>query len=170
MRLYAGKVPTIAQESASTLLRAGDIESESPKEVEADIAAVLQQYLQTEREVNERTKDLLQATNRPMSEYGRVRVQVADSKGIKVGDEMLDYLLDQVVAMFHHSANVDEIYAADVDLRRKMAQVFKRHLSADSDLDAEVRAQMKHVVEGSRTWDVEYARILEQVKRKRGLS
>jgi uncharacterized protein len=169
MRLFSGKIATIAHEAVAMLLKDGDIEAASAKEVDADVAAVLTQYLAQEREVNERTKDLLEATNRPMSEYGRVRVQVAESKGIKVGDEMLDYLLDQVVSIFHHSENVDEIFSADVELRRKMAQVFKRHMALDSDLDAEVRAQLKHITEGSRTWEVDYARALEQVKRKRGL-
>jgi hypothetical protein len=73
------------------------------------------------------------------------------------------------VQIFHHSANVEEIFAEDVELRRKMAQVFKKHLAQDTELDAEVRAQLRHLQEGSRPWDVEYARVLEQVKRKKGL-
>ncbi|MGH7280304.1 MAG: DUF507 family protein [Polyangiaceae bacterium] len=54
-------------------------------------------------------------------------------------------------------------------MRRKMAQIFKKHLAADEGLDAEVRAQLRHMTEGSRTWDIEYARVMEQVKRKKGL-
>jgi uncharacterized protein len=169
MRLFAGKIPTLAHEVVTSLVKGGDIEAERPKEVESDVAAVLNQYLAADREVSERTKDLLEATHRPMSDYGRVRVQLAESKGIKVGDEMLDYLLDQVVSIFHHSSHVDEIFAADVEMRRKMAQIFKRHLDIDSALDAEVRGQLRNVAEGSRTWEVDYARVLEQVKRKRGL-
>jgi hypothetical protein len=169
MRLYSSKIPTIAAEIVRTLVAANDIEADSPKEVEADVAAVMNSYLATEREVSDRTKELLERTGRAMSDYGRVKAQIAESKGIKVGDEMLDYLLDQIVEMFGHSANVDEIYAADVELRRKMAPIFKKHLQVDEALDAEVRAQLKHVSEGSRTWDVEYARVLEQVKNKRGL-
>ena len=169
MRLYSSKVPTIAAEIVRTLVAANDIEAGSPKEVEADIAAVMNSYLATEREVSERTKELLERTGRAMSEYGRVKAQIAESKGIKVGDDMLDYLLDQIVEMFGHSGNVDEIYAADVELRRKMAPIFKKHLQVDEAVDAEVRAQLKHVSEGSRTWDVEYARVLEQIKHKRGL-
>lgn len=169
MRLYSSKVPIIAQEITRTLLAAKDIESESPKEVEADVAAVLNSYLMTEKEVNDRTKELLERTGRPMSEFGRVKAQIAESKGIKAGDETLDYLLDQINEMFQHSTNVDEIYAADVELRRKMAPIFKKHMLMDEALDAEVRAQLKHVTEGSRTWDIEYARVLEQIKQKRGI-
>jgi hypothetical protein len=169
MRLYSGKVPAIAAEAVRALLTSKDIEAESPKEVEADMAAVLNQYLADEREVNERAKDVLERTGKSQSEYQRVRSLVADEKGIKVGDEALDYLLDQAVEMLMHSHHVDEVYVEDVELRRKMAPVFKKHMAVDSALDAEVRAQLRHLREGTREWEVEYARVLEQVKRKKGL-
>ncbi|MBX3258529.1 MAG: DUF507 family protein [Labilithrix sp.] len=79
-------------------------------------------------------------------------------------------MLDQVVEMLLHSAHVDEVFAEDVELRRKMAPIFKRYMAADSELEAEVRAQLKHVKEGTSQWDIEYSRVLEAVKRKRGLS
>ena len=169
MRIYSSKVPTIAQEITRTLLAAKDIESESPKEVEADVAAVLNSYLATEKEVMELTKELLERTSRPQSEFSRVKAQIAESKGIKTGEDTLDYLLDQIVEIFNHSANVDEIYAQDHELRRKMAPIFKKHMLMDEALDQEVRLQLKHVTEGSRTWDIEYARVLEHVKQKRGI-
>jgi uncharacterized protein len=169
MRLYSGKVQSIATEVVGALLAAKDIEAEQPREVELDIAAVLNQYLATEREVNDRAKDVLERTGKAQSEYQRVRALVADEKGIKVGDETLDYLLDQVVEMLMHSNNVAEVYVEDVDLRRMMAPIFKKHMAIDAGVDAEVRAQLRHVKEGSRDWEVEYARVLEQVKRRKGL-
>jgi len=169
MRLFAGKVPAIASEVVRALVAAKDVEAERPKEVEADVAAVLNQYLADEREVNERAKDILERTGKPQTDYQRVRALVADEKGIKVGDEMLDYLLDQVVEMLMHSANVDEVFVEDVELRRRMAPAFKKHMAADDSLDAEVRAQLRHLREGTRDWEIEYARVLEQVKRRKGL-
>ncbi len=169
MRLYSGKIAPIASEVVRALLASKDIESENPKEVESDVASVLKQYLADEKEVNDRAKDVLERTGKPQSEYQRVRALVADEKGIKVGDETLDYLLDQVVEMLMHSNNVEEVYVEDVDLRRRMAPVFKKHMAVDTTLDAEVRAQLRHVREGTREWEVEYARVLEQVRRKKGL-
>jgi len=162
MRLYSGKVPAIATEVVRALLASNDIEAERPKEVEADVTAVLNQYLADEREVNERAKDVIERTGKPQSEYQRVRKLVAEEKGIQVGDEALDYLLDQVVEMLMHSGNVDEVYVADVALRRRMTPTFKKHMAVEDALDADVRAQMKHVREGTREWEVEYARVLEQ--------
>jgi hypothetical protein len=169
MRLYSGKVSTIAAEVVRALLASSDIEAERPKEVEADVAAVLGQYLSDEREVNDRAKDVLERTGKPQTDYQRVRALVADEKGIKVGDDTLDYLLDQVVEMLMHSNHVDEVYVEDVELRRKMAPVFKKHMAVDSALDAEVRGQLRNLREGTREWEVEYARVLEQTKRKKGL-
>jgi hypothetical protein len=169
MRLYSGKVSTIATEVVRALLTSKDIEAEHPKEVEADIAAVLNQYLVDEREVNDRAKDVLERTGKSQTEFQRVRALVAEEKGIKVGDDTLDHLLDQVVEMLMHSGNVDEVYVEDIELRRKMGTVFKKHMAVDAALDSDVRAQLKHVREGTREWEIEYARVLEQVKRRKGL-
>ncbi|MGH7434797.1 MAG: DUF507 family protein [Polyangiaceae bacterium] len=169
MRLYSGKVPNIATEVVRTLLASKDIEGEVPREIELDVASVLNQYLATEKEVNDRAKDILERTGKAQSEYQRVRALVADEKGIKVGDDALDYLLDQVVEMLMHSNNVDEVYVEDVVLRRKMAPIFKKHMAVDASLDTEVRAQLRHVKEGTREWEVEYARVLENVRRRKGL-
>ncbi len=169
MRLYSGKVQNIATDVVRALMADKSIEVESPREVEADVKAVLDQYLSTEREVNERAKDVLERTGRPQAEYQRVRKLAADEKGIKIGDETLDYLLDQVVEMFGYSHHVEEIWVEDVELRRKMAPVFKKYMSADDEVETEIRAQLRHVREGTSQWDVEYARVREAVMRKRGL-
>jgi uncharacterized protein len=170
MRLYSTKVSPIASEVVRVLTASGDIEAETPREVEADVTAVLSNYLAIEHEVNERTKDMLERTGRGQTDFGRVREQIAAQKGIKVGEDTLDFLLDQVVEIFHHSTNVDEIFCEDVELRRKMAPVFKKHMAMDEALDDEVRAHLKHLSEGTRTWDIEYARVLDQMKKKRGLA
>ena len=170
MRLYGAKVAPIAQEVVRALVSAKDIETESQREVVADIEAVLKSYLDTERIVDDKTRDLLQRTGRGTGEFSRVRQQIAETHNIKVGDEALDHLLDQVVQMLLHSNHVEEVFAEDVQLRRRMAPIFKKYMAADTELDAEVRAQLKHVREGTSQWDIEHARVLEAVKRKRGLS
>lgn len=172
MRLYSAKVPSIAQEVVRALLSSKDIDLEdagAQKEVIADVESVLRGYLETERIVDDKTRDLLARTGRGQNEFGKVREQIAEHQGIKVGDETLDYLLDQVVAMLMHSSHVEEVYAEDIMLRRRMTPIFKKHMQADSDVDTEVRAQLKHLKEGTAAWDIEYSRALEGVKRRRGL-
>jgi uncharacterized protein len=170
MRLYGSKVPSIAQEVVRALVSQKDIETDAPKEVQADIEAVLKSYLDAERAVDEKTRELLQRTGRGTGEFQKVRTQIAESSGIKVGDEALDYVLDQLVEMLMHSNHVEEVYAEDVALRRHMAPIFKKHMGVDAELETEVRAQLRHVKEGTSQYDIEHARVLEQVKRKRACS
>jgi len=169
MRLYSGKVGPIAAEIVRALLDAQDIEAARPTEVQADVESVLQQYIRTEKEASDKARDAVQARGLPATDVGRMRKLAAEQMGIKIGDESIDYLLDQILEILMHSANVDEIFAADVELRRKMAPVLKRHMAVDEDLEREVRGKLKHVEEGSRTWEIEYTRMMEDIRRRKGL-
>lgn len=169
MRLYTAQVPAMSAEIVRVLCDSNDIETEARPQVEDDVASVLRAYLQAEREILEKAKDLLQSRNLRHEDLGRMKSLVAEQKGVKIGDEMLDYLLDQIVEMLMHSANVDEVYAQDVELRRKMSPIIKRHLSVDEQIDQETRAHIKQFEEGTRAWEIEYKRVAEEVKRRKGL-
>jgi hypothetical protein len=169
MRLYSGKVATIAGDIVRGLTEGKDIETENPREVQADIEAVLNQYLRTDKEASDKAKDAMQSRGIPTSDFGRMKKLAAEQMGIKVGDETIDYLLDQILEILMHSANVDEIFSEDVEMRRKMAPVLKRHMAVDEELEREVRGKLKHMEEGTRTWEVEYARIMEDIRRRKGL-
>jgi hypothetical protein len=169
MRLYAGRVGPIAAEIVRVLLDAKDIEADKPSEVQRDIEAVLNQYVRTEKEAVEKARDAVQSRGLPNTDLARMKKLAAEQMGIKVGDESIDYLLDQILEILMHSANVDEIFAPDVELRRKMAPVLKHHMAVDEELEREVRGKLKHVEEGSRTWEVEYNRVMEDIRRRKGL-
>jgi hypothetical protein len=169
MRLFASKVPAIAGEIVKKAIADGDVETEHPAEVERDVEAVLNEYLRLEREVITKTKELMDGRKLPPSEFGRVKKSVAEQKGLKVGDEIVDYLLDQIVEGFLYSNNVDEVFASDLDLRRKMAPILKKHMLVEEELDREVRARLRHVEEGTPAWEIEYAKTLDVVRRSKGL-
>ena len=169
MRLYQGRIAPIAAAIAKELVSNGDIETDDPKEVEEDIKAVLKSYVDTERLVNEEARDLMQSRKLAQHELGRIKRLIADKKGISIGDETLDYLLDQVVAMLMYSKSVDEVFVEDVMLRRRMAPILKREMAVDEQLEQETRARLGHVQEGTRTWEVEYQRVMEDIRRRKGL-
>ncbi len=169
MRLFSSKVPVIASEIVRKLVADKDLEAESPPEVEKDVEAVLNEYLRLEREVSSKTKELMDGRKLPPTEFGRVKKSVAEQKGLKIGDEVIDYLLDQLVESFLYSNNVDEVYASDLDLRRKMAPILKRHMQVEDELDREVRSRLKHLEEGTPAWEIEYGKVLEVVKRSKGV-
>ncbi len=169
MRLHQGRFPAIAAAIVKKLVDDGDIETETPKEVEADVESVLKSYQEDDRRITEEAKDLMTARNMPQREFGRIKRLVADKKGVPIGDDALDHVLDQIVAMLMYSNNVEEIYVEDVELRRKMAPVFKQEIAVDEQLEQEARAQLRHVQEGTRTWEVEYRRVMEDIRRRKGL-
>jgi hypothetical protein len=169
MRLFSGKITPLSEEIVRALADNRDIECEDRKEVARDLESVFTQYLAIEREVLEKAKTTLESRGLPPSELGRIRRIVADQKGIKIGDDMLDYLLDQCIEMLMHSNNVDEVFGQDHDLRRSMRPVLKKYLAVDEELELEVRSKLKHVQEGTRTWEVEYKKIMSEIQRRKGL-
>ena len=169
MRLHSAKFPELARQIVDSLLAQGDVETEAPGEVRADVQAVLEQYIRDEQQVVERAKEVLLARSLPASELPRLKRLVSQERGIKLGDEAIDYVLDQLLEMLMHSQNVAEIYADDITLRRKMRDPLRKHAQIDDEVQAEVRSQLKHVKEGSALWEVEYQRMLEDIRRRKGL-
>jgi hypothetical protein len=169
MRLHRGKIPELARQIVDALVAPGEIETESSAEVQADVKAVLEQYIRDEQQVVDRTKEVLGARNLPATEFARVKRLVAQESALKIGDEAIDYLLEQLVEMLMHSQNVDEVFADDATLRRRMREPLRQHAQLDEEVQAEVRSHLKHVKEGSAVWEVEYQRMLEDIRRRKGL-
>jgi hypothetical protein len=159
----------MAAEMVDAIVKAKDIETDAPAEVKADIEAVLNQYIRDEASVTEKAKDLVAQRSLPQTEFSRIKKLVADERKIKLGDDGVDYLLDQLVEMLMHSANVEEVFAEDYELRRKMREPLRKQLAEEQSLVDEVRGQLKHVQEGTGLWEVEYRRMMEDVRRRKGL-
>jgi hypothetical protein len=170
MRLYRGKIETIAEDVIRTLKEQGSVELESEVEARQDIEAVLKEYLRLEREIVDDAKNRMEVRGLGYTQLGKVKGQVSKERGAPSQDEVLPYLLDQIMNILFHSNNVAEIFAEDVDLRKTITPILRKHMEVDSDLDREVRTKIKNLQEGTTDFDVEYARVMEQVKQKRGLS
>lgn len=169
MRLYSGKIPAIAAEIIKSLLDGNELSVINRAEAELDIQAVLKEYLRLEREVTEKAKDLLQKRNLPYEHFGKVKRQVATEKGFALGDEGLDWIITQATESFMQSPHVEEVFADDATLRKRMTDVLKKHMQIDDEIDAEVRRRIKNLEEGTATWEVEYQKALEQIKKNRRL-
>lgn len=170
MRLYRGKIETIAEDVIRTLKEQQSIELESELEARQDIEAVLKEYLRLEREITDDAKNRMEIRGLGYSQLGKVKSQVSKERGAPAQDEVLPYLLDQIMHLLFHSANIAEIFAEDVELRKTITPILRKHMEVDSDLDREVRSKIKNLTEGTTDFDVEYARVMEQIKQKRGLS
>jgi hypothetical protein len=170
MRLFSGKVSIIAEEMVQTFIKDSDIESDRPDEVRLDIEAVLKEYLRQERLVSDEAKTRLEQRNLPYAQLGKVKSMIARERQLAVGEDMLPYLVDQLLTMLFHSANVDEVFADDITLRKKMTTTLRRHMEVEGELDAEVRSKIKNLEEGTASFEIEYQRVMDEIKRKKRLT
>lgn len=169
MRLYSARIPTIAADIIKVLVREGDIEVNDHEEALEDVAAVLKEYQRKDREITERAKDLIEARGLSHGQFAKIKRQVADREDFGLGEEGISWICTQAVETFMQSKFIEEVFASDADLRRKMKLVLHKHLMLDEEMDVEVRQRIKNLQEGTANWDVEYSKVMGQIKRKRGL-
>ena len=171
MRLYSKVIPAIARDVIARLMQDGDIEVETMRvaDAEQDVAAIMRQYLSDEEAVNQATKEALERRGYDYSQFNRTKREMADVRGHKLGEEGVDYMINQVLEFLLISRNVEEVFAEDHTMRKKIHGVFKRYLEVEDDIDREVRARLRHLEEGTADWEIEYRRQVEQVKRLKGL-
>jgi uncharacterized protein len=170
MRLYRGKVETIAEEVVRTLRTQGSVELENENEARLDVEAVLKEYLRLDREIIDDAKNRMEERGLGYSQLNKMKSSVSKERGAPAQDEVLPYLLDQILNILLHSANVAEVFAEDVEIRKTLTPILRKHMEVDSDLDREVRSKIKNLQEGTSTFEVEYSRVMEQIKQKRGLT
>jgi hypothetical protein len=169
MKLYQGKIPAIADEIVRTLTAAGDIEVGDAKEATLDVESVLREYLRMDREITDKAKDVLERKNLPYEQFGKIKRSMAEEREFATGEESLNWISNQMLETFMHSQHVDEVFADDTVLRKKLRELLRKHMAVDAELDEEVRRRIKNLAEGTQTWDIEYAKVMEQMKRKHGL-
>lgn len=169
MKLYSGKIDSLAGEIISRLTNDGDIEVSERTEAELDVASVLKEYLRVDRELTERAKDIMEIRGLPYSHFGRIKRTLADEKEFGLGEEGITWILNQLLETFMQSKHVEEIFADDATLRRKLRDIVRKHMMVDEEMDKEVRQRIRNLEEGTQTWEIEYNRVLEQMKTKFGL-
>jgi hypothetical protein len=171
MRLYPKVIPTIARETIQTLMQDGDVEIETLRiaDAEMDMAAIMKEYLAAEERVNAATREALERRGYDHSRFNQVKREMADVRGFKMGDEGIEYVIDQMIEFLLISRNVEEVYAEDTILRKKIFALFKKHLDVDDEIDREARARLKHLQEGTQAFDIEYQKTVELLRRSRGL-
>jgi hypothetical protein len=171
MRLFSGKIPIISDEVIRVLCKDGDIEIIANEEEEArlDVESVLREYLRTEREVEDQARDLLTARGLGHTGFGRAKRQIAEDRGFGLGEDAVAWICDQILDLFMHTHHIEEIYSDDQVLRRKLADILKKHMAEDEDLDLEVKKRMRHLEEGTLAWDVEYDKVQSKIRRLKGL-
>lgn len=169
MRLYSGKIPAIVDDLIHVLTVSKDVELEDASEARLDLEAVLKEFIRQDKAIVDEAKDRMEKRGLSYSHLGKMKSQVAKERRHPAYDEQLPYLIDQLLNMLFHSNHVADIFADDITLRKRMVPILRKHMSVESDLDREVRSKIRNLTEGTSTFEIEYARVMDQMKRKKGL-
>jgi hypothetical protein len=171
MRLYRSQVPRIAEDIIDTFILEGDIvvDPSSREEAQRDLRAIMEEYLRQESKVVHETRELMEARQITYDQFGKVKSAIADEKSHKTGDDGIRYIITQMLEMFMISNHVDEVFGDDRNMRKTLMRIFRKHLVEEAELDREVRGRLKNLRPGSEKWDIEYKRVMDDVRRKRGL-
>lgn len=169
MRLYTAKIGPIASEIVRTLTDGNHIEVTSAAEVELDVQSVLKEYSRVDRELTEKAKDQMESRGLAYEHFGKIKRQLAGEQDFGLGEDALSWICTQLMETFMHSVNVDEVFADDATLRRIMKDVLRKHMAVDDAIDHEVRQRIKNMEEGTTAWEVEYKKVMDQIRMKHGL-
>ncbi len=171
MRLYRSQIPRIAEDIIATLVLDGDIvvEEGANADAEEDLKAIMEEYLRQESRVVQETREFMEANQITYDQFGRVKSQFADKRGHPTGDDGIRWIIGQIIENFMISRFVEEVFGEDRKMKRTLMRLFRKHLIEEADLDREVRGRLKNMRPGTEKWDIEYRRVMDEVRRKRGL-
>src|SRR5207245_5417359 len=118
------------REVVQTLMQDSDVEVETMRiaDAEMDMAAIMKEYLAAEERVNAATREALERRGYDQSKFNQVKREMADVRGFKMGDEGIEYVINQMIEFLLISRNVEEVFAPDNTLRQMIFSIMKRHL------------------------------------------
>lgn len=171
MALYRKIIPKIARDVIRTLCSKSAIEVEEDRlsEAELDLAAVIVGHLDADEEISREAAETLVRLGMPKDRFLQMKQRFAERRGIKIGEDGLEYLIGQLVEALFASKNIEEIFAEDIELKKIINECVTKALKVSDDVDQEARSRLKNVREGTPEWDIEYPRMIAQVKRQKGL-
>jgi uncharacterized protein len=170
MKIYRRVIPKIAKDIVRSLLaaRAVEVEDGHRDEAELDIAAVVVEYLNELDKLKADAQDAVQRHNLPAEMLGRVKRTMAESRKVVVGDGALEHVINKLVESLFESKHIEEVFAEDNELRKIVQTAVQKYLGVDEELDREVRGRLKNLREGTSEWEVEYGRLIEQMRGTKG--
>lgn len=171
MKLYRAKVPAIAKAVIERLASEGDIEikPDSKDEAEKDLAAIMDEYLRRDAELNERVRDEMSQLNIPYSERGRTRKRIAEELNHPLGDDVDRFLCRQFIENLLISPSIEEVFEEDRVMYKKVMEVLRAHDVDENEIRAEAASRLKNVQEGTVEYEIALQEQMKVVKKRRGL-
>jgi len=171
LRFYPKLIPTIAKEIVSELTSGGHIEvaDESVDDAREDFASIMREYQQREGSLTESAEAMLIRRDWPRSKLAEAKQIVASQRRLPMGDDALDYVIEQMLEFMLISNHIEEVYAPDNVLRKRIVLILRKFGKLDDEVEQEVRARLKHLEEGTADWEIQYKRVKETIRRNKGM-
>lgn len=171
MKLYRLKIPGIAHDVIDRLCLEEMIEvtNENRPEAELDLVAIMEEYSRRDHELRERVKEHMSTHSVPYDRYGKIRGQLALEMGHPTGDDVERFLARQFVETFMMSNYVDEVFAEDKDLYKRILEVVRSHDVDERELRDEAREKIKNIPEGTVDYELALSEAMRDVKKRHGL-
>lgn len=171
MKLYATKIPLIANEVVASLSKEGllELDAEHRPEAEQDLTAIMEEYLRRDRALREKVREYMHERSIPYGRYGRIRSRIADSWSHPVGDDVERFLARQFVENFMMSRFVDEVYGTDEQLYKHVIDILRTYHVDEAALRDEARGKIKNIKEGTVEFEIALQQALRDVKKRHGL-
>lgn len=171
MRLYRSKIPLIAKDTIDLLVREDDIEvtAENRPDAEEDLEAIMEEFSRRDMELRNRVRDYMSDRQMPFSERGRVRKRMAEEMGHPLRDDVERFLCRQFIECMMISRFVEEVYADDTDMYKKVMGVLRSHDVNEEEIREEALTKIKNVKEGSVDYEIALQDAVRDVKKRRGL-
>ncbi len=168
MKIYRKVIPKIARDVVRALLANHTIEVEDGHrdEAELDVAGVLVGYMNEVDKINNDAHEALARHNLGIENFGRIKRSLAETRKVVLGEDALDHVLDRMVEGLFDSRHIEEIYSEDNEIRLLIITAMKKYLGVDEELDREVRGRLKNLREGTSEWEVEYNRLIDQMRNR----
>ena len=171
MKLYRSKIPDIAHTVIETLVAEGAIEvnAENKAEAEKDSAAIMEEFLRRDNALRDRVREYMAERNVAYELYGKTRGQMAEEWGHPTGDEVPRFFARQIVENFMISHFVEEVYADDKDIYKRVIDLVRKHDVDERAIRDEAKDKIKNVAEGTVDYEIALSKAIREVKKRYGL-
>jgi hypothetical protein len=171
MKLYRTRIPAIARQVIEEFAGDGSIEvlAENRTEAETDLVAIMEEYLRRDMDLRDSVREHMSRRAVPYDRYGKVRSSMAQEAQHPTGNEVERFLARQFVENFMISRFIEEVYADDVALMKRIRAVLESYDVDESAIRDEAREKVKNLAEGTVDYEIALSHAVKEVKKKRGL-
>tara|TARA_R110001583_G_scaffold12612_7_gene55832 strand:- start:11181 stop:11705 length:525 start_codon:yes stop_codon:yes gene_type:complete len=171
MKLYLANVSAISLKVIETLVNDGSIEvlPVGRQEAARDLSAIMEEFLRREREITRETKDMMSRIKLPYDEFGSQKSKLSKRKKHPSGGDIEKFLSRQFIESFMISNFVDEVYATDDYMYKKMLTILRDFHVDENEVREEAMSRITNISKGTVEYEIALQSAIREVKQKRGL-